>query len=59
MAAGTAQLYKDLYGDRADLVHEANELKRQLEEKDQTIARMAEEMEILKKAMHIFSNPKN
>lgn len=31
MAAGTAQLYKDLYGDRADLVHEANELKRQLE----------------------------
>ncbi|MNO98473.1 Transposase [compost metagenome] len=34
-------------------------LKRQLEEKEQALAKMTEEMEILKKAVHIFSNPKN
>lgn len=35
------------------------ELERQLKERDQQLADLTEEMAILKKAVHIFSNPKN
>ncbi|AIQ55889.1 transposase [Paenibacillus borealis] len=35
------------------------ELERQLKERDQQVADLTEEMAILKKAVHIFSNPKN
>jgi transposase len=35
------------------------ELQRQLKERDQQLADLEEELAILKKAAHIFSNPKN
>ncbi|MNI87902.1 Transposase [compost metagenome] len=35
------------------------ELERQLKEREQQLADLTEEMAILKKAVHIFSNPKN
>ncbi|AIQ31572.1 transposase [Paenibacillus sp. FSL P4-0081] len=51
--------YRQFQNEPVSSPEQMSELKRQLEEKDQALAKMAEEMGILKKAVHIFSNPKN
>jgi transposase len=51
--------YRQFQSEPVSNPQKVRELERQLKEKEQQLADMAEEMAILKKAVHIFSNPKH
>jgi transposase len=51
--------YRKFQSEPVSSPEKVRELERQLKERDQQLADLAEEMAILKKAVHIFSNPKN
>ncbi|KHL91189.1 transposase [Paenibacillus sp. IHB B 3415] len=51
--------YRQFQSEPVASPEKVRELERQLKERDQQLADLTEEMAILKKAVHIFSNPKN
>ncbi|XMB26508.1 transposase [Paenibacillus sp. BR2-3] len=51
--------YRQFPDEPAASIERVRELERLLQEKEQQIADMAEEIAIVKKAVHIFSKPKN